>query len=105
MTPSGIEPATFQLVAHKDSYIIFITPGQALIGMKCFTLVLSSGNFWKKNYQAARFGVCISELDGWVVSYSAYEDGLHSENFNTVNTLKATTVDGGTDSQHIRDVP
>ena len=73
--------------------------------MKCVTLVLSSGNFWNKIYQATHFGNCISGLVGWVVSYSTYEDGLHSENFKTVNTVKTTKGKDGTDSQHIRDVP
>jgi hypothetical protein len=104
MTPSGIEPATFQIVAHKESYVAFNTPGQVLIDMKCVTPVLSSGNFWKKIYQATHFGVCISGLVGWVVSYSTYEDGLNSENFNSVNTVKTAIGNDRTDSQHICDV-
>ena len=42
---------------------------------------------------------------GWVVSYSTYEYGLHLENSNTVNTVKTTIGNDGTDSQHILDVP
>jgi hypothetical protein len=105
MTLSGIEPATFQLLAYKDSYVAFNKPGQALIGMKCLTLVLSNSNFWSKIYQTTHFGVWISGLVGWVVSYSTCDDGLHSENFNTVNTVKTTIGNYGTDSQYIRDVP
>ena len=45
MVPPGIEPATFQFVAHKGSYIAFNKPGQALICIKCVT---PSDNFEKK---------------------------------------------------------